>query len=539
MECCLTDYLNADIDFPQAFYSLGANEKSPPEMIHVVIKAKFSPGWVKDILLPLEKLSITALKKECPFLGCKLENRKADHLLMNALQSAFETGSVSVGYVFHELGALQFPDGSLRFLRGEELIPENCSRPWTLAPEIAGIELAGNGTSSADEITSTLLSVPPQALLSIAYTDLTSVRSVVLDNGVDFQAVCYIVGGQGLGKTTLAKRTAGIYRNKQAGKPAGIVQASSTISAVGQLLVSLRDQPVVIDDLCLSAGRDTERKRRELGAYLMRKGTGEEPIIKQSGEQTLELYCNAGVCLTAEFSMKNASDLDRCIIIPVDQRLNLPSNFTPELVGDILRIYSAWFAQNHERAIKRLRTDLNSDWWKDKIPRIRTNYGCVRWAFQCMLDALEDCGYLSSENHMKLLKRLENALNIALDKHLMLKQELMEQIPAGNLAAILYSGYKNRDFDLVKKPKKLKQHEGIIWQDDLCLRSEALVRFIRIQPGFHGWSRNRITQELKDMGALVLQEENASTVRLAEGLPRVYRIRLSVLKDATEWYPKT
>ena len=234
--------------------------------------------------------------------------------------------------------------------------------------------------------------------------------------------------------------------------------------------------------------------------------------------------------------MENPSDLDRCIIVPVDQYLNLPGALTPELIGDILRIYSKWFAQNHEHAIQRLKTDLNSDWWQEQIPRIRTNYGCVRWAFQCMLNALEDYGYLSPENHMKLLKRLENALNNALDKHLMLKQKLMEQIPMGNLAAILYSGYINGDFDLAKKPSKLGQHEGTTWHGDLCLRPEALLRFVRLQPGFHGWSRNRITQELKDIGALVLQEENASTVHIDKDLPRVYRIRLNVLKDTKEYY---
>lgn len=146
------------------------------------------------------------------------------------------------------------------------------------------------------------------------------------------------------------------------------------------------------------------------------------------------------------------------------------------------------------------------------------------------------CGFLSPQSHLELRNKWKEALELALDKHLILKQELLDQLPVGNLAAILYSGYKNNDFDLAKKPEKLGKHEGTLWRRGLCLRPEALVRFVRFQPGFRQWTRNRISQELKDMGALVLQEENASTVHLADGLPRVYRIRLDVLRDEAKYF---
>ena len=125
---------------------------------------------------------------------------------------------------------------------------------------------------------------------------------------------------------------------------------------------------------------------------------------------------------------------------------------------------------------------------------------------------------------------------MALDEHLRLKQEIREQIPIGNLAAILYAGYENDDFKLTKKIDKLQKHDGILWNNDLCLRSEPLIRFVRLQPGFHNWNRNKISRELKDIGALVLQEEETSTVHLDDDSPRVYRIRLDVLKKNKIYY---
>lgn len=117
-----------------------------------------------------------------------------------------------------------------------------------------------------------------------------------------------------------------------------------------------------------------------------------------------------------------------------------------------------------------------------------------------------------------------------------MREKILETVPRGNLAAVLYDGKKNDAFNLATNPKKLAKYGGTIWKKDLCLKSDALVQFVRTQPGFQSWTRNRITQELKDIGALVLQEEDASTVHIDKDLPRVYRIRLDVLKDMAEYY---
>lgn len=168
-------------------------------------------------------------------------------------------------------------------------------------------------------------------------------------------------------------------------------------------------------------------------------------------------------------------------------------------------------------------------------PRVRTNYGCLRWAFQSLIASLNESDGNSGVND-ELLKKMDAALSMALDKHKALTKELKDKIPKGNIAACILCGYEQKAFNLAKKPEKLVKHDGIIWEDDLCLRPEALIRFVRLQPGYHNWSRNHITQSLKDIGALVIQEENAATVHLDKDLPRVYRIRLDVLKDEAKYY---
>ena len=202
--------------------------------------------------------------------------------------------------------------------------------------------------------------LPPQALLVMAYVILTSVRSLVIGCGVGLQAILYITGKNGIGKSQLAKRMAIFYRRKKTGKPVGIVEADSTNAATDCMLHLMRDMPVVVDDLCLSSGRETERKRREQGARLVRKGTSEMPTIKKLGSKTVELRCNAGIILTAEFTMETESDLNRCLIVPMTDYLDLPGELTPQLIGDAIRLFSTWFAANSETELNRLKREFTN-----------------------------------------------------------------------------------------------------------------------------------------------------------------------------------
>lgn len=66
------------------------------------------------------------------------------------------------------------------------------------------------------------------------------------------------------------------------------------------------------------------------------------------------------------------------------------------------------------------------------------------------------------------------------------------------------------------------------------MRRDPLERYIRAQDGYGSYKISKIVQELKDIGALVLQEEGTAQVRLKKETPRVYRIRVDVLEDAAE-----
>lgn len=54
---------------------------------------------------------------------------------------------------------------------------------------------------------------------------------------------------------------------------------------------------------------------------------------------------------------------------------------------------------------------------------------------------------------------------------------------------------------------------------------------MRTQKGYQNYTISKVIQELKDIGALVVQEEGTAQVKIKKGVPRVYRIRINVLES--------
>lgn len=532
----------SNFTFTTAWYPLSQNLQSTPAQISLRVRSNQGQAWDEPIVLPLEQLHAARLKKICPFLqipGSRKAVQQFDDELMAKLERELAAGIIERGYYLEHSGAIHFPDGMLQFLAGSELIPNHCNRRYLPAPHLGNIRLVGEGNTSLQEMEWALVEAPAQALLTLAYVLLTSVRSMVIDQGIDFQAVLYILGGQGLGKTTLAKRTAGLYQTEE-GYVSGLVQAGSTMAGIRDMLVRIRDRPVIVDDLCLSAGKDTERRRREVGATLVREGSGNTPIIKKFGSGVAESHCHAGVILTAEFPLSNMSDLTRCILVPVHEKLELAPSWTPTVVGDVLRRFFTWFSDHHIDALNTLTASLNKGWKPKLEKRVRTNYICLRWAFRTLLECLTDSG-MAPQYRANLEKKMRFAVKQGLNEYELLRKEQLDLVPKGNLSFCILRGYKDKAFYLANNLERLKKRDGVIWKDDLCIRPQQLLSFVRQQPGYHQYTRNQLTLELMDLGVLVIQEDSGYTVHLAKSkdgasIPRVYRLRLDVLKETAKKY---
>ena len=468
-----------EISVLATYHEPSANFNDPPCYVKFQVRGT---NWQTILTLPMKEFNANGIHAACayvPSYSGKVRSAFDDKALAS-LVNGLRHGSVQRGYYLGRLGAVRFPDGRICFVRGSELIG-SCSRPVLINPELSNIRLMRTKQNeSLFQLVPLLLQSPPQALLVLSFVIFSSIRSVLVESGFDPQAVLYIVGKQGLGKTTLARRIAGIY--ECAGRTVGIIQAGATHAAVNAAMASLRDQAVIIDDLCLSASRDTARKRVDLASELIRQGTGVIPISKMKGNKIVELPCETSLIFTAEFALQNLSDISRCVIVPVQKQLNLPDELTPMLIGDAVHFYSTWFCEHSEQELDHFQQIINNRENSDMGTRIDINYSLMRASLQSLLHSLHDLG-LPSDLEQVLSDRMEMALSDAIQVHQNSIAHLKSQFPVGNIAFCILEGYRHGAFDLTSKIKRLSKHDGIVWKGDLCLRKDPLISFVRQQPG--------------------------------------------------------
>lgn len=484
---------NCDVTVEEAFYLPGHDMPS-------IVKVSIRVGSLieKTVVIPVEKFDFDTLFEKCALISCeKGKNRNLfNSYLISQLQGNVEAtmnhGNRDLrGCYLDSNGLHRTAGGRFCVVEGSEVVGVEDSN-FLVAPEVARLEILHDVDRPMAKLLSLLNELPGVVMMVVAYAMLTMLRSAVITAGADFQAVLNVVGMQGVGKTTLAMRAAGyVTRVDDSRHQAALLfGAGSTWPTLRDAMSNNRDLPIIVDDLCYSASKVSERKRIELAAQIVREASNAAPIMKKSGRNTEILQCVAGVILTAEFTLENASDLTRCIIAKVKKPLDLPDEFNRELTGSAAIAFVRYFVKHSDVMLPRLQDMLAGASGLEALEecgeaRVRTNHTILRWAFHEMLRVAIDEG-CDVNLHPVLIERFDDALREAIDDLNAALRGLRANVPEGNLAYVLLTGYNNGVFQLAKQSKlrKLVVRDGVIWEGDLCLRAEPLETFVRQQNGF-------------------------------------------------------
>ena len=229
-------------------------------------------------------LGYRALHRAIPLLQCASSRHRAmfDTYLFEKMQKFLESpkNCTYKAYYFAENGIVHLGDGATCVILGNRVLGYKGNR--CIADPMCSWNVPFGTFDACIILAKVLMDQPSAVLLTTAYTLLTTVRSAVIESGVDLQAVLYITGAQGLGKTTLARRVAGFVNNADTDRPALLFDAGSTLAATWDAMTSARDLPIVVDDLCLSASRAAQQRRKDLGAQLVREAANVTKIIKKA-----------------------------------------------------------------------------------------------------------------------------------------------------------------------------------------------------------------------------------------------------------------
>lgn len=343
-------------------------------------------GEKQEIIVSSKELNYAALRQKSQLLYCASRQQKElleEHLsllLRHKLKTLATNDESSKGIYFDKNGWQILPGGQRVFVYGRTVFGE-MTQEYLFAPYMEQYRIDASVVNASLILVDALAQSSPVVTGIVAFVMQSVLRSIIISREVDVQSALYIVGPQGVGKTTVAKIVAGFLREESSARSKNIFDAGSSIAALRESMTFLRDMPLIIDDLCHSAGSATERNRKELGAKIIREATNGSAIVKKSPSGKVQgLECAASIILTAEFALQNESDVTRCIFVPLKKTPNIASCITHKLMQKAVIETIEWVALNYDNAVALLHKQLLKPIRQDLHPRITTNLSVLQWA---------------------------------------------------------------------------------------------------------------------------------------------------------------
>ena len=485
--------------------------------------------------------------------------------IVDQLSKAERPGECQRGLYLPGNGTYRLADGQHVTVWNERIAGSTKLKvPYMIKPNDS-YHIAKHAENPMQTLVNALLGNDAALVLPVTYAFLVSRRDVLTAEQHPLQGGLYITGIQSSGKTTLARRVFGYTeRIGTPGKPALMLEAVSTEASVRDTLSENPGCVVIIDDLAKSSTRSIEAHRRKLGGAMLRLAANEgDSTKKNSSGKTDHRDCTAGIALTAEFVLDGISELTRSIFVNLEKKLNLTDDVCPALIGAVLEEFADWFADNYDHAIEllhkiadspnileNLRVDGADDFAEllTRERRIQDNLALLQWAFVCMVEMIKSTVKLSPHREQALYENFWKAVHLSVSKQVSEFAKIRTQLKEGNIAYLLCEAIDSDEFKLCRKKEKLFKRNGIIWKEkkgvikQVGIKQTALVQFIRNQNGYQNYSSRKITDYLKDIGCLTINEDKSNTVhigKLKDGkrpLPRVLLIDVETLRDSAEEY---
>lgn len=417
----------------------------------------------------------------------------------------------ATGWYTHSSGAC--------YLSGKQINGAPVKMPFLIDPSVKALHMvsAPNLTACAavEQLVRILQKMPCFTLPVYGFTLYAALRSIMHEEGLPTACVLYLVGNQGYGKTTLAKRFCTLY-DDDSNRPVDIFDARSTEAAMVDALAKARDRVVLLDDVCRSTSAGNQRKRKNLAAYLTKAAANETPLSRKRGKENELVECAASLVITGEIPLESASDLTRCITIEVDQRLTTGNKDDRIVAASAVAGFLQWFAENSVKERERLRTDFAAFETSNRShreERLQKSLWELRWSFGSFLRFAKECQAISEQAESQITQVIDSSLQQIFTRTL----QKIDALEISSLEAVIIAGAKKGQFACF-------EHNGF-----LCVESGKLTTYLKKFYHRHDLCIKDATNLLRQRNLLCMDKSGKAT-RKVQG-KRVLTIPLCVLRE--------
>ena len=460
----------------------GLYSADPEEPLRLLLEVTREGAPPQTIVWPAEQLD--QLNFEKLIVGCisrDARGRSTKNLVATYLRMQLSQGNLPRGQYLDQTGWQQidgqhryFPDPTPANRLAEP--PEGGAPPYLIAKETSSYHLAVDPTMSAETAVKQLLETfLPHLNVYLpvwAYALFSVCRSFLRDSGLSTACILYLIATQGFGKTATAKALCQLFDDSN-GCITDVYDAGSTMSAMERALMTTRDRSVLLDDIYIGTNKTKQRERLASAAALLRFAANETKRTKTRGSKNVSVSCAAGLVVTGEIPMEASSDVTRCIIVRIREKL-AGSGHPVDLealrhtAATAMQGFLAWFGERYKEFRSRIKIEMESQLAAVKSApneRVKKSLFELYWLLCRFFDYAEEVGAIPAVAKNKFVQAAVYSLTHVWHN---ITEELrrIENLPKTLREAIL-SGVQQQEFYAFR-------HNGC-----LCVKLPALTKYLQ------------------------------------------------------------
>lgn len=460
----------------------GLYSADPEEPLRLLLEVTREGAPPQTIVWPAEQLD--QLNFEKLIVGCisrDARGRSTKNLVATYLRMQLSQGNLPRGQYLDQTGWQQidgqhryFPDPTPANRLAEP--PEGGAPPYLIAKETSSYHLAVDPTMSAETAVKQLLETfLPHLNVYLpvwAYALFSVCRSFLRDSGLSTACILYLIATQGFGKTATAKALCQLFDDSN-GCITDVYDAGSTMSAMERALMTTRDRSVLLDDIYIGTNKTKQRERLASAAALLRFAANETKRTKTRGSKNVSVSCAAGLVVTGEIPMEASSDVTRCIIVRIREKLAGSGNPVDlealrHTAATAMQGFLAWFGERYKEFRSRIKIEMESQLAAVKSApneRVKKSLFELYWLLCRFFDYAEEVGAIPAVAKNKFVQAAVYSLTHVWHN---ITEELrrIENLPK-TLQEAIVSGVRQRKFSAF-------QHKGC-----LCVKLPALTKYLQ------------------------------------------------------------
>lgn len=457
---------------------------------------RFEQKIVADVGRPITKQILEAIKTARILVP--LNSGMIDTFILEELLSSTEKK-----ILFEDFGPVQLSSGRWVFVNNE-LSDVSDEYAVALAPAIVNTQLVGFHESTRVSIVNVIKEIEAHKNTvwpTFCYTLMSPLRTSILKIGLATFPVLYVFGHQNYGKTTLITEFCLLYDDKETGYIQGKFEANSTEKGLIQEISRFSNRVVLIDDLPISSDPSISRERLNLIEKMIRFAANNN-VRRTASSQIPVQVCRCGIAISSEVRLRSASEISRVIAVNVDSPII--GTFCANRIdaANTFRAWIRWLMPHFDEEIGNLKTKL-SDSKGGETARLDASLILLDWVNELLFRFALESEIISKEYYDSAIKIGHQQFALLLKTQAQEIHQMQNNSPKGNLCWYIMKGYNEGEFQIIKSRKKMSdEHDCIVENDALCIRTKTLLRYFKTKEIFGSLSDKQLTKTLQEEGVI-------------------------------------